>query len=169
MDFKFTTDIPAGYTKMIPVISGADSILFNGYEYVVLQSDTDTITVFEIRYEYHCSSFKQIEMLDNMLAVGHEEHFYLYNLNSNQLTFKYKASGYFGHLYVNDHIFYVADASGIVAIDKEGNIVWANDDLAMDGVIVSEFDDDKIYGSAELDPPGGWEDFKLDLHTGKKI
>jgi hypothetical protein len=169
MDFTFSNTIPADYTKAIPVISGNDSLQFNGQEYVLQQNNGITVTVFEIKYEYSCSPFKQAEVLDEILAVGHEEYFYLYHLDANRLIFKYKTDGYFGHLYVHNNLFYVADASGISCIDKEGHITWTNNQIAVDGVIISQFDDDKIYGSGELDPPGGWKNFILDIQTGKEI
>jgi hypothetical protein len=167
MNLKFAKDIPLNYNKETQVISGEDSLEFTGKEYLI--SENKDICVFEIRYECHCSSFKEAMVLDNILAVGHEEYFYLYNLNTNSTVLKFKVDGYFGKLYLHNGLFYIADASGIRCINKEGNILWANNNLAIDGVIINKFEDAKIYGIGEQDPPGGWEDFILDLSTGQKI
>ena len=39
----------------------------------------------------------------------------------------------------------------------------------MDGVIIHDFYENKILGSGEWDPPGGWRDFTLDKQTGTLI
>ena len=169
MDFSFTETIPQSYKAEIRVISGNDSLALNGREYLVVANKQQDISIFEIRYEYHCSPFKEAMLIDHILAVGHEEHFYLYDINSNRNFYKLKTDGYFGHLYFNDDLFFVTDASGIHCIDKAGMVAWQNSSLAVDGVLVNNFESGKIYGSAELDPPGGWEDFVVNLATGKRI
>lgn len=169
MHFKFTENIPLNYNKEIQVISDEDSLAFTGKEYLILEKGNEDICVFEIKYQYHCSPFKEAKVLDNILAVGHEEYFYLYNLNTNSTVFKFKVDGYFGKLYLYKDLFYVADAFGIRCINKKGSILWANSNIAIDGVIINNFAETKIYGSGELNPPGGWEDFILDLSTGKRI
>ena len=126
-------------------------------------------SVFEIRYEYHCSSFKEALIVDTILAVGHEEHFYLFDLTTNTNILRLKMNGYFGHLYLNDNYFYVADAGGLYCIDKFGKTRWENSNLAIDGVIVNNITDNKIFGSGEWDPPGGWRDFTLDKHSGVSV
>lgn len=74
----------------------------------------------------------------------------------------------FDSLYSDNNLFYVADASGLRCIDKKGNILWTNPALGIDGVVIYEFTDNKILGSGEFDPPGGWEDFAIDKKTGLK-
>jgi hypothetical protein len=76
-------------------------------------------------------------------------------------------SGYYGHLYVDDEYFYVADAESLFCIDKAGSVIWHSKNLGIDGVIVEKFTASQIYGSGEWDPPGGWKDFVLDKKTGK--
>lgn len=169
MNFTFTEAIPQNDKIKIRVISGDDSLQFNGKEYLVAEDEQKVIFIFEIRHEYHCSPFKEAMLIDHILAVGHEEHFYLYDISSNRNFYKLKTDGYFGHLYFNDDLFYVTDASGIHCIDKTGLVAWQNTSLAFDGVLINNFEAGKIYGSAELDPPGGWQDFILDLATGNKI
>lgn len=77
--------------------------------------------------------------------------------------------GYFGHLYVENNLCYVADVSGLYAIELKGDILWENGDPGMDGVIINSFDEDNIYGAGEWDPPGGWRTFTLDKKTGRRV
>ena len=78
-------------------------------------------------------------------------------------------SGYFGHLYFDNNQFLVACACGLYSINKLGKINWQNLSLGIDGFIVTDFTDNKIYGSGDWDPPGGWKDFILDNRTGVVI
>jgi hypothetical protein len=169
MNFKFEKSIASSYKKEALLISGADSLEFNGQEYLIIEENSKNVLVFEIKYKKHCSPFKEAKFLNNILAVGHEEYFYLYNLNTKSAVLKFKVDGYFSKLYLHNGLFYVADACGIRCLNKEGNILWANNNLAIDGVIINKFEDNKIYGIGEQDPPGGWEDFVLNSLTGERI
>lgn len=42
-------------------------------------------------------------------------------------------------------------------------------DLGIDGVLVTVIDNGVVGGEAELDPPGGWKPFRVDLETGAKV
>jgi hypothetical protein len=77
--------------------------------------------------------------------------------------------GYFGHIYSKEKIFYIADAYQLVAVTHRGQILWNSENLGIDGVVVKEINNGRIYGEGEWDPPGGWIDFVLDAQTGKRI
>lgn len=161
----FTDTIPAYLNNQKPIlISGSNSLKFDGIEYLVINNNLTDL--YEIRYQYHCSPFKEAIIVNTMLAVGHEEHFYLFDKSTNTNLLTLKMDGYFGHLYVNDNQFYITDASGIYCIDTTGIILWKNNNLAVDGVIINDFLDNTILGSGEWDPPGGWQDFVIDRQTG---
>jgi hypothetical protein len=104
--------------------------------------------------------------IDNILAVGFEENFYLFDTATKTNILNLKMEGYFGHLYFNEDLLYIADANGIHCIDKTASIIWHNNNLGIDGVIINEFTNSKILGSGEWDPPDGWRDFILDKQTG---
>lgn len=168
MTFDFTNEIPQDLNHQEPIlISGFDTLKFGGKEYLVINNNGTSL--YEIRYEYHCSSFKQAIIVDTILAVGYEEHFYLFDLLTKTNILRLKMRGYFGHLYINSDNFYVADAGGLYCIDKYGITHWQNNSLAIDGVIINDFVENKIFGSGEWDPPGGWLDFTLDKQTGALI
>jgi hypothetical protein len=155
---QFIDDIPDDTNFKPVLISGSTSANYSNQKYLRLIDDHTAKGLYEIKYQAHCSPFEEALLVDNLLAVGHEEHFYLFNIVTNQNVLR--------HLYFDAELFYVADASGLHCIDKTGNIRWSNLGLAIDGVIVNEFTGDKIIGSGELDPPGGWEDFSIDKVTG---
>ena len=119
MTFDFTDKIPQDLNHQEPIlISGLDTLEFGGREYLVINNNG--MSLYEIRYEYHCSPFKQAIIVDTILAVGHEENFYLFDLLTKTNILRLKMEGYFGHLYINSDNFYVADAGGLYCIDKCG-------------------------------------------------
>ena len=140
--------------------------MLNNQAYLIIKSDDHSTSVFEIKYEHHCSSFRQALIVDNLLAVGYEEYFYLFDLTAKKVLLRLKLEGYFGHLYYDTDSFYIADAGGLYCMHKNASICWHNNGLAIDGVIIKEFTENKITGSGEWDPPGGWRNFILDRHTG---
>jgi hypothetical protein len=54
-------------------------------------------------------------------------------------------------------------------LNKNGKIIWVNTSLGIDGIIIERFSDDKIFGSGEWNPPGGWVHFVLELSAGKNV
>ncbi len=151
------------------VISGPESYPLANMEYVNLSENGKLVKVFEIKYEYHCSPFNEARVIGNLLAVGHEGFFYLFDLNNNMNILSLEMEGYFGHMYQDGNLIYVADAGSLHCINHKGMVLWQNTNLGIDGVIIHEIDQDKIYGDGEWDPPGGWIGFLLDKQTGRKI
>ena len=166
MNFIFSNDLVESVNLESILISGPDSLNFTNKEYLILDSNGAAKGLFEIRYQAHCSPFKEAMIIDPILAVGFEDYFYLFDtaIQSNILILKME--GYFGHLYFNEDLFYVADSAGIYCINKNASIIWQNNNLGIDGVIINDFTNSKIFGSGEWDPPGGWRDFILDKQTG---
>ena len=168
MKFTFLPDTPETTLKPI-LISGEASLNMWNAAYIKCEEDDEIKAVFEIRYDYHCGPFKQVMIENNILAVGYEQFFYLFNLTENKSLVVLGMHGYFGNLYHNGNFFYVADAGGLHCINNTGTIIWHNKSLGIDGVIINDFADTVITGQGEWDPPGGWRDFILDKQTGMLI
>jgi hypothetical protein len=166
MTFDFAKSLQGNSSLRAIVISGDDSLLLDESEFLIITHSDSSKRLYEIKYEYHCSPFKEVLIVDNLLAVGHEEHFYLFDLNTKTNMLRLKVEGYFGHMYFDSNHFYVADAHGLYCIDKNTSIKWHNNSLAIDGVIITKFLEDRISGSGEWDPPGGWRDFVINKQTG---
>jgi hypothetical protein len=169
MKIEFIENIPENHSEPPILISGEASIDFNGKQFLSLTKENGRFTIYEIRYEYHGSPFKQAEILNNILVVGHDEYCYLFDIGTKRQLKVLRLSGYFGHIYLEDEFIYVADAYGIYCLSKNGTKLWSNNELGTDGVIINDFCDAEIYGIGEWDPPGGWEDFIIDKKTGKKL
>lgn len=166
MNYSFTDFVPSDLQIQPLLISGQDSVLFANHAYLLVQINDSILNLFEIKYEQHCSPFRQALITNQLLAVGYEEHFYLYDLPANRNLLSLKLEGYFGHLYAEADFFYIADACGIYCIDQDASVRWHNNNLGIDGVIINAFSETTISGSGEWDPPGGWREFVLDRFTG---
>ncbi|MBS1627958.1 MAG: hypothetical protein JSR09_04230 [Bacteroidetes bacterium] len=169
MNLEFTNTIPDNINLQPILISEATSINYKHQIFIVEYNNKIATSLYQIKYQIHSSSFKEVMKIKNILAVGHEEYFYLYNTTTNTNILSLTMNGYFGHLYYNTKIFYVTDATGIYCINKTGNIIWHNDELGIDGVIINDFIDNTIVGNGDFDPPGGWIDFSINKETGIKI
>jgi hypothetical protein len=76
---------------------------------------------------------------------------------------------YFGDFLTGEEWLLVTSGQGIIRLDPEGRIVWRNDELGLDGVLIFDVEGDVIDGQGEWDPPGGWEDFLVSLETGDSL
>lgn len=168
MTYSFVNEIPADIRTAPLLISGENSLSFDGKVFLVLYQNDGSATPYEIRYEYHCSPLKSVILADHLLAVGHEAHFYLFDISTGKSLLHLKLSGYFGYLYLDTDLFFVTDASGITCINRQGEIVWDNHQLGVDGVIIESFTENKISGTGEWDPPGGWRKFMIQKETGAR-
>ena len=167
MSFTFALDPPSASHKDPVLISGDESRLHTSKVYVLHWEQDELTAVFEIRYDYHVVSFKQAELIDQMLVVGHESHLYVFDIQRLKSLLVLKMEGYFCNLYTSEKVFYATDAQGVYAIDKTGKILWTSPTLGIDGVIIEELTSTQIVGSGEYDPPGGWINFVIDKRTGQ--
>jgi hypothetical protein len=169
MNIEFISGIPKEFKDQTLLISGEESVKWDNVEYLILKDGDIIKKVLEIRFKSHCSPFKDVLLRRCLLAIGHQRHFYLYDLLQNTSLLILEMDGYFGHLYVNENLFYVTGSGSVYCIGEKGNLIWKNSGLGVDGVLIEKFSDNKIYGSGECDPPAGWQDFVLDITTGRLI
>ncbi|NLR77672.1 rhomboid family intramembrane serine protease [Chitinophaga eiseniae] len=167
LGFYFSNVLPADCTPIL--ISGEDTRQLANFVYVVYE-DTDIKSVYEIRSQFQVGQYGwQAFLADQLLVIGHEDFFYLYDLQQQSNLLRLALNGYFGHCRENNGHFFVTDSTGIYCIDKQGQVRWHNDNLAVDGVIINSFEGKHINADGEWDPPGGWRPFTLDAATGKVV
>ena len=167
MTISFIDTLPQETALKPVLISGTNSTDYSFKIFLKLSDENLIDRIFEVRYNVRCSPYKEAMLVENLLAVGLEEHFYLFNTITNETIIILKMNGYFCHLYYDKEAFYITDAYGLYCINKFGEILWSNTTLGIDGVIVMNITDNEIFGSGQCDPPDGWIDFLLDRATGK--
>jgi hypothetical protein len=76
---------------------------------------------------------------------------------------------YFSDFLADGDYLLVTSGQGVVRLDRDAAIVWRNDALGLDGVIIFDIEDGLIDGQGEWDPPDGWRDFLISLETGETV
>ena len=76
---------------------------------------------------------------------------------------------YFDEFVAGDDYLLITSGQGIVRLAPDGAIVWRNDELGLDGVLIFDIEGDVIDGQGEWDPPGGWREFLVSLETGDTL
>lgn len=165
LSFAFNDNLLPGSRSPV-LISGSSSERKNIREYLVVQYNGEE-EVYEIHLEHRCSPFSQIIRTDDLLAVGREDRFFIFQTRTRTLLLDLPMDGYFSSLHFEHDNFFVTDACSVYCIEKTGHVLWQNQQLGIDGVVIHDFTGNEIRGSGEWDPPGGWKDFVLNLETGK--
>lgn len=112
--------------------------------------------------------FEEAIIWSGFAVVGFGERTHLVAL-TERTVLTLRLNGYFGHLYPTGDRLLIADARGLVCVDRAGTVTWARDDLAIDGVLVTAVEDGIVVGEGEWDPPGDWRPFRIRLATGDRV
>ena len=166
MKFEFNEKKPNEFKGKVILLSGEETRRMDKSVYLTIEND---LNCYEIRYPFICGPFKKAIKIGSMLAVGYQSFFYLFNIDLSKNLLNFEIGGYFGDIYVDQNLLYVAGAMGLYCFSLDGILVWENTNLGVDGILIDHFTPDKIYGSAEHDPPEGWKDFIVDKGTGRSI
>ena len=142
--------------------------LGGGKLYYVYRDDIPHVSV-EINLLECGESFTDSQIIGDYLFIGnYYEGVYLINLVDFQVN-KIKVDGYFGYFVASKESIYILGCEKIIAINKDGIIIWESDYLAVDGIVCNGIEGNTMNISCEMDPPGGWVDRKIDLLNGKVI
>jgi hypothetical protein len=99
------------------------------------------------------------------LCIGFGDDVHLVSLTDRSVV-TIPLHGYFDGLHPSDEFLLIASQDRVFRIAPDRALTWTSDFVAVDGVIISDIEPDRITGSGEWDPPGGWRDFVLDTTTG---
>jgi hypothetical protein len=141
---------------------------------VGIQIDLGKRARFDVPDDAGQSAFQDLRCVDGTVFIGVGESVFV--IQPLEGTWKrIRLEDYFGHLYTPEDFgvplgafgVLVASGSALLCSSSTGIVNWCARDLAVDGVHVSDVRDGLIFGSAELDPPGGWQSFVLNLITGE--
>ncbi len=116
----------------------------------------------------YSSPFRETQIYNDAVLIGWGNTFILYNLTSGKSKILI-LDWYFGDYRIHDEKIFVCSATDINCLSIDGEVFWKSDPIAVDGIVINSFEGQAIYCSCELDPPGGWVSYKLDLLTGKVL
>lgn len=169
MVFTFTDTLPEGTGLNTVLISGDESVALRRRTYLIMSANDTIREVFEIRHKQQYYPFQQAILSDHLLAVGHADCFYLFDIERKECLYKLELTGYYYNFYLNDERWYVADSGSLYCIAKTGGILWKNNELSIDGLYIDAFTDVDIAGHGSWDPSDGWVRFLVDKATGKTL
>ncbi|HEU4557892.1 MAG TPA: hypothetical protein VFS20_08590 [Longimicrobium sp.] len=102
------------------------------------------------------------------VAAGFGSRVYLVDPDTRDAR-EFRLPFYFDRFVAGEHRLLAVSGAGITRIDPDGRVEWENPSVAVDGVNIHDVEDGIISGSAEQDPPGGWQPFRVDLATGRSL
>lgn len=122
------------------------------------------------------SYFQEVGLTEGFVFIGFGEFVFVFALATKSIS-AYELNGYFGHLYSAEELnassmdfaMLVCSASEVLSFSALGGLQWTARNLAVDGVLVESVKDGVIFGTAEWDPPGGWQSFALAIKTGELL
>ena len=168
-DFKFVFNDTSNTDINCPVISFGDLTKSKLLDTLTIYEKGKSLTKLELRYYYSSSSKAEAIKFYRFVAVGLSGFFYLYDLSTQTFILFIDLNGYFDEFKISEEHLFVAYNSGIYCLTKYGQIKWHNSNVGLDGIIINDIKDGKIYGSEQVDPPDGWRDFVLDFFTGDRM
>ena len=168
-DFKFVFNDASDSATNCPVISFGDLTTSKLLDTLTIYKKGTLLAKLELRYYYSSSSKAEAIKFYRFVAVGVSGFFYLYDLSTATFILFVDLNGYFDEFKISEEHLLVAYNSGIYCLTKYGQIKWHNSNIGLDGIIINEIKDGRIYGSEQVDPPDGWRDFVLDFITGDRM
>ncbi len=169
MEVRLQTTLPAPWLTLPPMRIGQIPTGLGTPDVYALVQEEDELCLRIDLYasSSECFAFEEAIVWRNFIVIGYGSHVYLVETVSRQV-FTYPLQDYFGHLYPAEQFLLVASSSHLLCLNKEGHLQWTSAQVGIDGVLVSDIEGDSIWGRGEWDPPGGWEPFQVNVHTGKQ-
>jgi hypothetical protein len=167
----FLRDDQSDWNDVAPISSSAGASAAR----VGIQISSTKRVRFDVPSDAGQSAFQDLRCVDNTVFVGFGETLFVIR-PLEQVWDRISLENYFGYVYtpedfglpVSSFGVLVASGTALFSLTNAGTLIWCARDLAVDGVQVSDVRDGLIFGSAELEPPGGWKLFVLDLITGEQ-
>ncbi len=160
--FEIVEELPPSWPPSPPVVlGGSPPDLF------VLARSGDAAHRFDLSYrgeDYRCEP--KAVFWRGWFAFGFGGRAILWREGA---THEIDLGCYFSEFLPGDDWLLVTSGQGIVRLAPDGGIVWRNDELGVDGVLIFDVEGDVIDGQGEWDPPGGWEEFLVSLETGEQL
>lgn len=135
-------------------------------KYYLIEKDEQPHILLKVYYDMW--GFEENIVMKQYLAIGFSRYFYLINIqNGNIISYIDFEDQYFGHIYVDEKFIWISSMQHLICMNIEGKILWRINELAVDGIIIEDYDGKYLSISCEMDPPGGWVDHTVDNQTGK--
>lgn len=137
---------------------------YEGFYYVLKNGDPFLRVEVDIR-----SLFDDAIIFNEYLCIGSRDSVYFINMDNLECK-EIEVQMYFGYFHIYNDLLFVLDGQGVIAFDNKIHELWRQTDLAIDGVVLEEIENDTVLVlSCEMDPPGGWVTRKINILNGMEI
>lgn len=134
----------------------------------------DLLTRVNIQLSAGYSCFKDVRCINGFVYIGFGQHVFIVDVQRSEIR-SHRLDGYFGHLYDSTDFenlgsrfsVLATSASQVLAFGQEGNLLWTQPNLGIDGVVLHSVGTGCLKGDGEWDPPGGWQAFTLTEDTSE--
>ena len=99
--------------------------------------------------------FNKVILFGHYFCIGCGEYVYFVDLDRCMVK-EEKQQLYFGRFYQYKDYLFITSATSVSCYDKECQLVWKSERIAIDGVLIQEIDEEKIVVLCEMDPPDKW-------------
>jgi hypothetical protein len=156
-------------TRSVRVVS----IDQRGDIYVARDADDEVIWTVELRLDMRGTPFRDEVLWPAaslvVIAGGAAVHFLSPESGAivKTLSLDDDLFGRFGP--TDSDLLYILGWQNVIAVDTALAVRWVSRGVAVDGIIWTGCEGNRIQLSAEMDPPGGWVDVELDVVTGREV
>lgn len=127
------------------------------------------IPFLRVEVDLTSSSFDTAVVFYETLCIGVKDKVFFINMNNFECR-EICVQMYFGYFYIYKDMLLVLSASGVIAFDNNMHEKWRQSELAVDGVVANEIENDNVLVlSCEIDPPGGWITRRINIFNGKEM
>jgi len=126
----------------------------------VVDYDKPILRVDVYPYPPDCYPFQDAIVWRGNLIVGFGSYVHAISV-ADRSTVTIALDSYFGHLYPTRDYLLLASGEGLFRMEPDRSILWKNEDLGIDGVVVHDAGPPIVRGEGEWDPPGGWRPFAV--------
>jgi hypothetical protein len=160
------------WTAMAPICVGGEPLSGRVPDRYVTIEDQGTpqvrIDIFASKDREEAFAFEDAIVWGEWVVIGFGEQVFLVRPRDRR-TRTLDLGSYFGHLYPLDSCLLVASCERLFALQTDGERAWATEILGVDGVVVDRVVETTIEGQGEWDPPGGWQQFRVDIRSGELL
>jgi hypothetical protein len=168
IEFRNVIETPWLGTKRIPVGQITHAQATPELYVLVEKAGTPHLRIDLYADSEEARNFQQAIIWLSWVVIGYGSGLHFISIHGGTAK-TFELDDYFSNLYPSADFLLVASGSGLIRFDKDAQIVWRNDSLGVDGVIVHKVSNGIISGEGEWDPPGGWKSFQLNLESGKSV
>ena len=166
MEYLFKRALSYEEKKIKPFIINAENQSPDVY---IILKDGNDVSRIDLYTGEGAGLYQKLIKVNDWIVIGCSYHVIWISKNyCDMKKFKFDNFSYFMDLTVIGDFIIGVFGDRLIKFDKSANIIW-NSIVSIDGIFINQINENIIYCSCEMDPPGGWIDKKIDLNSGLEL